>query len=421
MTARGTIHERHHRRRWLRAVPAASAVGDRRGARRGAGQGARTVASYDEDAPTWGWRPRAGDLGERCTPLPSGSPPPHPRTSRRPTPRSPRGAAARRTASPRTPGPAGGHRQPASACARPAGGARGRRRCPRRSGRRPDEGAGARRRRAPRRRRRHGQVVARPRRRLGEREFLDRWRVPGEARTRAWEERFGEQVAALVGARGRPRSRTPARCGRSDVAISGPHASRHHGGRSSGSGQRHGRQSRGGRRPTGRPTRRSSSPRRSTPSAGPGDRARLDGRRGRRVVFRVTEAKAGHGPGATGRGPGRGGDDSLAYAKYLAWRGVLPRSRPTGPSRRGCRRRLPSAGGLEVRVRRFEGPRTARCTCRRPACPSTGATRRHGPGADGRRAGDGRDVHGRPLAYSPIPPVVFAVVDFEGGGRLPSS
>ena len=32
------------------------------------------------------------------------------------------------------------------------------------------------------------------------REFLDRWRGPGELRTRAWEERFGEQrYAELAG------------------------------------------------------------------------------------------------------------------------------------------------------------------------------------------------------------------------------
>jgi uncharacterized OB-fold protein len=115
------------------------------------------------------------------------------------------------------------------------------------------------------------------------------------------------------------------------------------------------------------------------------------------------------------------GDDSLAYAKYLSWRGVLPIQPPNRPeparmSASAAERRLDWKYG-------FVGSRDR----------ESGAL--HLPPARVSFVGGNVDdmdpapmaaVPARvatftvdSLAYSPSPPVVFAVCDFEGGGRLP--
>jgi hydroxymethylglutaryl-CoA synthase len=86
----------------------------------------------------------------------------------------------------------------------------------------------------------------------------------------------------------------------------------------------------------------------------------------------------------------------LPYGKALAWRGYLPVEPPRRPE---------------------------------PARPSASAAARSASWKFGLVGTDERplaDIRGTivtytvdRLAYSPSPPVVFAVVDFDGGGRLP--
>jgi hydroxymethylglutaryl-CoA synthase len=133
------------------------------------------------------------------------------------------------------------------------------------------------------------------------------------------------------------------------------------------------------------------------------------------LLWRTTEALAAYRAGRTHpvvavRDQLAGG--TLAYGTYLAWRGFLPVEPPRRPE---------------------------------PARPSASAARRSDAwkyGFVGSERDDGSvhlppsrlDQHARPmadavgtivtftvdhLAYSPNPPVVFAVVDFDGGGRLP--
>ncbi|MDQ2677893.1 MAG: OB-fold domain-containing protein, partial [Actinomycetota bacterium] len=116
-----------------------------------------------------------------------------------------------------------------------------------------------------------------------------------------------------------------------------------------------------------------------------------------------------------------GGDDTLAYAKYLSWRGIMPLQPPNRPeparmSASAAERRLDWKYG-------FVGSK------------DRGSDALHLPPARVSFVGGNTDdMDPAPmadvpatvatftvdrLAYSPSPPVVFAVADFEGGGRLP--
>ena len=102
----------------------------------------------------------------------------------------------------------------------------------------------------------------------------------------------------------------------------------------------------------------------------------------------------------------------IAYGKYLAWRGLLPVEPPRRPE---PARPSSSAAGRAIDWKfGFVGSEGADGTVHLP--PS--------PGDDGTRPMS--EAHGTivtftidELAYSPSPPVVFAVVDFDGGGRVP--
>ena len=98
-------------------------------------------------------------------------------------------------------------------------------------------------------------------------------------------------------------------------------------------------------------------------------------------------------------------------------------SRPAVPSRPGRRRRPRPAttSGSSASSARATAP-PARCTCRRPGCRTAGGS------VDDMAPQPMADAIGTVvtftvdrLAYSPSPPIVFAVVDFDGdgGGRLP--
>ncbi len=261
------------------------------------------------------------------------------------------------------------------------------------------------------------------------REFLDRWRLPGESRTRSWEERFGEQryVAlantALDGALkdagvelgelstvaiSSPQARAGAtlakRIGAAGVDVADTLA-----GSVGFTGAAH-------------PGLLLSA---LLEQASPGQVVALvslaDG--ADVFVFRVTEAVAAFRAARTVgvAEQAAGGDATLAYAKYLAWRGVLPTQPPNRPeparmSASAAERRLDWKYG-------FVGSRDRSSDALHlpPARVST-----VGGNIDDMDPAPMADVPATvatftvdSLAYSPSPPVVFAVADFEGGGRLP--
>jgi hydroxymethylglutaryl-CoA synthase len=231
-------------------------------------------------------------------------------------------------------------------------------------------------------------------------EFLDRWRVPGESHSRRWEERFGEGRYAALGARAWDDALKAAgvvaeQVDRVVIAAA------------------HGRAATTLARTLGVDARLApgldatvgftGAAHAGLALAGTLDRAEpgevvvlvvlADG--ADVVVLRTTEALASGRPVVSVADQVAAGAP-LPYGKALAWRGYLPVEPPRRPE---------------------------------PARPSASAAGRTAAWKFGLVGADERplaDVRGTivtytvdRLAYSPSPPVVFAVVDFDGGGRIP--
>ncbi len=262
------------------------------------------------------------------------------------------------------------------------------------------------------------------------REFLDRWRVPGESRTRGWEERFGEQRSSALVATAWDGALKDAGVDVDQVAtvaISSPHAR-------AGAALAKRLGAAGvdvadtmatdvGFTGAAHPALLLAS---VLESATPGQVVALvsmaDG--ADVFVFRVTEAvlarrEVSHGVSIEQQLAAT--DPTLSYAKYLQWRGVLPVQPPNRPeparmSASAAERRLDWKYG-------FVGSRDRESDALHlpPARVSF-----VGGNVDDMDPAPMADVPATvatftvdSLAYSPSPPVVFAVADFEGGGRLP--
>ena len=266
------------------------------------------------------------------------------------------------------------------------------------------------------------------------REFLDRWRTPGDARTKGWEERFGETqylelgmtawidalsatgVGAAPGLDG-----TESQEAVDHVLIAGPHARANNG--------------------LAKKLARSASVDHTSTignagaaeaalqlatyleTAEPGHLVALislaDG--ADVLIFRVTDAITAHPPARSIADQIEAGNSGLPYNKFLAWRGTLV---PNPPNRPEPARSSASAAGRSIDWKfGFVGSKDR----------ETGAV--HLPPARvSFEGGNVDDMEPLPmadatgtiqtftidrLAYSPSPPVIFAVVDFDGGGRLP--
>jgi 3-hydroxy-3-methylglutaryl CoA synthase len=231
-------------------------------------------------------------------------------------------------------------------------------------------------------------------------EFLDRWRNPGDASSRTWEERYGETkyvplageaFKAVLGEAGIGVDQVDA------LVVAGLHE----------------RACAAVAKATGvaadriidRMAATIGNPGAAQPflllaqaleSAAPDQRIVLlvlsDGADA--FVFRTTEAIGNHVPSSSVAGKVASGAP-IDYGRYLAWRGLLPVEPPRRPE---------------------------------PARPSASASGRTGDWKFGltTEAGVLADQYGTVttftvdrLAYSPSPPVVFAVVDFDDGERLP--
>lgn len=260
------------------------------------------------------------------------------------------------------------------------------------------------------------------------REFLDRWRGPGELRTRAWEERFGEQRYAELAGTAWDAALKDAGVDADQVrtvAISGPHAragatlAKRLG--AAGIDVADTLAAQVGFTGAAHPALLLSS---VLDSAEPGQVVALvsmaDG--ADVFVFRVTEAITAR-TASVQRVADQiaGGDDTLAYAKYLSWRGVLPIQPPNRPeparmSAAAAERRLDWKYG-------FVGSRDRDSDALHLPPARVSFVGGH---VDDMEPAPMADVPATvatftidSLAYSPSPPVVFAVADFDGGGRLP--
>lgn len=260
------------------------------------------------------------------------------------------------------------------------------------------------------------------------REFLDRWRVPGELRTRSWEERFGEQRYAELGAAAWSRALEASGVHASQVAhaaVSAPHQRV-----AAGFTKRLAKDevvaidtlsSSVGFTGAAHPGVLLAS---LLETAEPGQVVALvalaDG--ADVLLFRVTDAVLAHRDRVRGVADQlAAGDDSLAYATYLSWRGVLPTQPPNRPeparmSASAAERRLDWKYGFVGSRDRGTGALhlpPARVSFEGGAVDDMEPA----PMADATATVATFTVDS--LAYSPSPPVVFAVCDFDGGGRLP--
>ncbi len=257
------------------------------------------------------------------------------------------------------------------------------------------------------------------------REFLDRWRSPGELRMHAWEERFGQQryaeladqawasalkdagleieevtTVAVVGPHARAGAKLSKELGAAGVEVADTLSAT-----VGFTGAAHG------------PLVLTNLVEHAEPGHVVGLVSMADG--ADVFLFKVTGEGSSVGPSVSEQIAS--GDDSLAYAKYLQWRGVLPVQPPNRPeparmSAAAADRRLDWKYG-------FVGSkdRGSEAVHLPPARVSF-----KGGAVDDMDMAPMADVSARvatftvdSMAYSPSPPTIFAVCDFEGGGRLP--
>jgi hydroxymethylglutaryl-CoA synthase len=248
-------------------------------------------------------------------------------------------------------------------------------------------------------------------------EFVDRWRVPGEQRSRAWEERFGEVRYSELGADALERLWKVAGIGPDEVdhlIVTGPH----------------GRANRAVAQRSGVAADRLVDDMGAAVGntgaahpllllvdllerADPGRTVLLltlaDGAEA--VVLRTTGALATTRAGSTTAAQIAAGG-AVSYGRYLSWRGILPVEPPRRPE---PARTSSSAAGRSVPWKfGFEGSRSPDGSVHLPPLPDEGELE---PMADSRGTVTTFTIDR--LSYTPSPPMVFAVVDFDGGGRLP--
>jgi 3-hydroxy-3-methylglutaryl CoA synthase len=254
-------------------------------------------------------------------------------------------------------------------------------------------------------------------------EFVDRWRAPGDRRSKVWEERFGETRYVPLGQSAWERALKRAELHAADVdhvIVTGTHAraARAVAGRLGVDGDALVDDLAGSIGNTGaaHPALLLT----ATLEALAGDPAGA-GRVIALVVladgadvllFRTTGALASWKP-ARPVATQVAACTPVPYGKFLAWRGMLPVEPPRRPE--------PSRVSSSAAARReewkfgFVGRRD----------PDTGAPQLP-PLPTGTGAAAMAEVPGTivahtvdRIAYSPSPPIVFAIVDFDGGGRFP--
>jgi hydroxymethylglutaryl-CoA synthase len=248
------------------------------------------------------------------------------------------------------------------------------------------------------------------------REFLDRWRTPGDSRSKLWEERFGENHYVALGAKAWEDALKAAGLVADQVdqvVIATSHARAATTlGRKLGLGDRlaGGLEATVGFTGAAQPGLLLAN---ALDTATEGQTIALvvlaDG--ADVILLRTTDALAAGRPTPTVA-------DQVAtagtvpYGKVLSWRGWLPVEPPRRPE--PARPSASAAGRSREWKFGFVGSQDDDGTVHLPPAPQDDRSR-----AMADVAGTIATFTIDRLAYSPSPPVVFAVVDFDGGGRLP--
>ena len=139
------------------------------------------------------------------------------------------------------------------------------------------------------------------------------------------------------------------------------------------------------------------------------------------MLFRTTDAIASYTPARTVAAQIDGASD-ITYGKFLSWRGEVAHRAAASPGARShLRIGVGPHRGMEVRRSSDRATATSGELHMPPARVS-----RVGDTVDDMTPAPMADVQGTialltidRIAYSPSPPVAFAVVDWDGGGRLP--
>jgi 3-hydroxy-3-methylglutaryl CoA synthase/uncharacterized OB-fold protein len=258
-------------------------------------------------------------------------------------------------------------------------------------------------------------------------EFLDRWRVPGEAVSRQWEERFGEAAYVPLGEAALTEALKQAGVTALAVTrliVAGPH---------------------------GRANRRVAAAAGVAKDAVADDLADAVGNTGTAhagllladaldraepdeliavvsladgadaTVWRTTSALPARRPTAgvaTQIASARG---RVPYVRYLTWRGLLKREPPRRPDPQPPE--APPARRSEPWKFAFTGSRCQACGTRhlppQRVCVKCHAIDRMAPERMADAPATIATFTVDRLAFSPSPPMVAAVIDFEGGGRYP--
>lgn len=260
-------------------------------------------------------------------------------------------------------------------------------------------------------------------------EFLDRWREPGRPWGDAWEERFGERIYTALAEDSLGRALKAAGLTAGEItraAVTGPSA---RGVRSAGT-----RLTRLG---VADPafaddlTRRTGNTGTAHPGlllaallerADPGDVLAVtvlaDG--ADTLLFRVTDALAGRTRVPTVEDGIARGRDTLSYADFLTWRGLISRQQPRRPA--PDRAVAPASARAETWKFGFTGSRCTACGTRhlppQRVCLECGATDQMTAEPLADTAGTIATYTVDHLAFSLAPPIVAAVVDLDGGGRF---
>ncbi len=257
-------------------------------------------------------------------------------------------------------------------------------------------------------------------------EFLERWRVPGAERSRVWEERFGEVTYAPLMKQAFEAALANAGIADTDIdhlAVAGLHARAiKRGGKAFGAATEKmvdDLSSTVGNTGTAHPALLLTA---TLEQAGPGELIAVvmlaDGVEV--VILRTTDAITDFTASAPVVAQAAAGGP-LSYGKFLSWRGMVAveppnRPAPNRPSASAAHRRVDWKFGFVGTRDRSSG-----MIHMPPARVS-----QKGGAVDDMEPVPMADTQGTiaaftvdKLVYSPSPPVVFAVVDFDGGGRAP--
>jgi len=271
-------------------------------------------------------------------------------------------------------------------------------------------------------------------------EFLDRWRAPGERRTKQWEERFGEMRYVPLGTEAWKLALDRAGVAPEDVAtvvIAGPHA-------------------RAVRQVGNKITAATTDATTAATTAGAGatlgdDLAAGVGNTGAAhpllvlsnalehaapdqvvalvvladgcdvFLFRTTAALGTFTPARPITAQVEAGRVGLPYAKFLSWKGMLTVQPPNRPEPARASASAAARNG-DWKFGFVAGIDEATGAIHMPPSRisyASGSLDELVPRPMADVAGTVVTFTIDRLAYSPSPPVVFAVVDFDGGGRLP--